>query len=785
MAYRRGWTILSVLTLAFTTLYQWGWAAKFLSAADIPLALAIFIVFPMVGFGMFAAARVRDRLDGDDHGTFELTALASSVLPVLFALYVASVPAFGERYALLFGYLFVIDAGLAAVALALRREEMLVAAGVSAPLVFGTWLSRSYAPGIALPVVGFVALFVAFFLAVPIVAAWLKRPLGPNGTAATYAAPVLLFVFPVLTALEPAAASPQLLFPALFAMAGVLAWRGVASRTGAYYYVAAFFTLAAEAVWSLRYLTPERLGPGLVLFAAFAALYIGVPAIARRVDRPLTPAGAGGAVLLASTILLLFLAAGPSTPTGLWGLAFLLAVLNAAMFVESAASALPMLSIGASVVSWAVLFIWWNRSAAAIGLLPSLLFLVGLTLVMVAGHAWMARRPGAAGAAAQTFNHGFWLPMIGHLFLVAVAINPEWSIPPWPLFGALAVVTLAMSAGALASHQVLFHAMAAIATAVVLSAWRIRAQPAGWAEVSLAAFGVLAAYALVGIRAARRAPGHTAIAAAVVVVLAELNTLGAGLDPATAPRLALSLAAHAVAFTVLLALTRRFEWPNAAAATAALAALALGGAAVTPDRAWPMLLLHAAVIYAPFAIYPLILGAGRGATRDPYVAALIAAAASLLAARQGMIDGGYAWMVGIVPVVIGLVTTVHLRQLLRIESAGARDMGRLALVGGGALAFLTVAIPMQLEHQWITIGWALEGAALAWLFTRVPHRGLLFASLGLLAAVFARLVLNPEVFLYEPRGAMRIVNWYLYTYLLAAVAHGRGGVVVLAHRRRD
>jgi uncharacterized membrane protein len=137
-----------------------------------------------------------------------------------------------------------------------------------------------------------------------------------------------------------------------------------------------------------------------------------------------------------------------------------------------------------------------------------------------------------------------------------------------------------------------------------------------------------------------------------------------------------------------------------------------------------------------------------------------------------MIDGGYQWMVGAVPVVIGLVTTVHLRQLLRIEAAGSRDMGRLAMVGGGALAFLTVAIPMQLEHQWITIGWAFEGAALAWLFTRVPHRGLLYASMALLAAVFVRLVLNPEVFLYEPRGTMRIVNWYLYTYLLAAASMG-------------
>ncbi|HEV8392935.1 MAG TPA: DUF2339 domain-containing protein [Vicinamibacterales bacterium] len=774
VAYRRGWTILSVLTLVFTTLYQWGWAAKFLSAADIPLALAVFVLFPVVGFGMFAAARMRDRLDDDEHGTFELTALASSALPVLFAVYLASVPAFGERYALLFGYLFVLDAGLAAVALALRREQLLVAAGASSPLVFGVWLARSYTPGLALPIVGFVALFVVFFLALPAVASSLKRPLGTMGTSATYAAPVLLFAFPVLAALEPAAARPQLLFPALFALVGVLAWRGVASGTGAYYYVAAFFALAAEAVWSLRHLTSETLGAGLALFAGFAVLYIGVPMVARRVGRPLTPEGGGGMVLLASTILLLFLAAGPSTPSGLWGLAFLLAVLNAAMFVESAAGGLTALSIGASLVSWVVLFLWWTRSAATIGLLPSLLFLVGLTLVMVAGHAWMARRSETASetthAATPGLNHGFWLPLIGHLFLVAVAINPEWSIPPWPLFGALGVVTLAMSVAALASRQVLFHALATVGTAVVLSAWRLRAQPDGWAEVSLAGFAVLAVYALASIRLARRSPKLTAVAAAVVLVLAELNTIASALAPGSPP-VALTLTAHVLAFALLLALTWEFEWPVVAPATAALAALALGGAAAVRDRAWPALLLHAAVIYAPFALYPLIAGA-KLATRDPYISALIVAAASLLAGRQGMIDGGYQWMVGVVPVIIGLVTTVHLRHLLRIEPAGTRDMGRLALVGGGALAFLTVAIPMQLEHQWITIGWAFEGAALAWLFTRVPHRGLLYASLTLLAAVFARLVLNPEVFLYEPRGAMRIVNWYLYTYVLAAAAMG-------------
>jgi len=113
---------------------------------------------------------------------------------------------------------------------------------------------------------------------------------------------------------------------------------------------------------------------------------------------------------------------------------------------------------------------------------------------------------------------------------------------------------------------------------------------------------------------------------------------------------------------------------------------------------------------------------------------------------------------------------ILLRQLLRMERSGARDLGRLALVAGTALAFATVAIPLQLHRQWITIGWALEAAALSWLFRRIRHRGLLYWSLGLFGAVFVRLAMNPEILLYEPRGSMRILNWYLYTYLVCAAA---------------
>ena len=124
------------------------------------------------------------------------------------------------------------------------------------------------------------------------------------------------------------------------------------------------------------------------------------------------------------------------------------------------------------------------------------------------------------------------------------------------------------------------------------------------------------------------------------------------------------------------------------------------------------------------------------------------AAASSTSSRRGWrcCKGGSSSVVGVVPVFEGAVLALLLRALLRIEPKGDRDLGRLAIVAGAALAFATVAIPLQLKQQWITIGWALEGAALAWLYRRIPHRGLLYSAMALLVAVFVRLALNPVDF---------------------------------------
>src|SRR5204863_6280934 len=126
-------------------------------------------------------------------------------------------------------------------------------------------------------------------------------------------------------------------------------------------------------------------------------------------------------------------------------------------------------------------------AAAVVGVLPSLLVLIGLTFVMLVGHAWAhadLKRRGLSESPSTTvtFTHGAFLGLAGHLFLVYIAINPEWSTPPWPLLASLGVLTLAVSATSLAAEAPPLHAAGAIAAALVILVWTENAMPGEWAR---------------------------------------------------------------------------------------------------------------------------------------------------------------------------------------------------------------------------------------------------------------------------------------------------------------
>ena len=124
---------------------------------------------------------------------------------------------------------------------------------------------------------------------------------------------------------------------------------------------------------------------------------------------------------------------------------------------------------------------------------------------------------------------------------------------------------------------------------------------------------------------------------------------------------------------------------------------------------------------------------------------------------------------GLIPALFAVPALLGLVWLAKKLPADAENRNTLlAWFGGVALLFITLIFPIQFSREWITISWALEGAALIWLFHRIPHPGLRLTGLGLLAISFLRLALNPAVLSYHVRGDTPILNWYLWAYGIGA-----------------
>jgi uncharacterized membrane protein len=120
---------------------------------------------------------------------------------------------------------------------------------------------------------------------------------------------------------------------------------------------------------------------------------------------------------------------------------------------------------------------------------------------------------------------------------------------------------------------------------------------------------------------------------------------------------------------------------------------------------------------------------------------------------------------GAVAVLCAALTAVSLRVTRERTADDANlRLSLSALYGALTLAFVTASVPLLLENEWLTISWAAEVAALAWLRRRVPHGGLLLAVSLLAVGVSVRLLLNPALWEYHERSATPILNYYLYTF---------------------
>lgn len=183
------------------------------------------------------------------------------------------------------------------------------------------------------------------------------------------------------------------------------------------------------------------------------------------------------------------------------------------------------------------------------------------------------------------------------------------------------------------------------------------------------------------------------------------------------------------------------------------------------DRAGIALTWHL-IFYALFLVFPFAIRRVAQMHLLPWAASALSGPLHFYMMHKAItaLLPGFPVM-GLVPAVLAVPSLLGLIAIAReFDVPREQQIRLLAWFGGSALFFVTLIFPIQWHRQWLTVGWALEGLALLWLFHRVPHRGLPIVGVALLVVAFTRLALNPTVFQYYPRSEARILNWYLYSY---------------------
>ncbi len=774
VAYRKRWPMLSVLTLVFTTLYQWGWVARFLDESSVSLAIGIFLIFPLVTIASFWISTGEG--EQSRRSLFGRTAALAAVVPLSFAFYLAAVPGYAAHRGLLFSFLLAIDIGLAVIAASARGPRLLHPLGaLSTTFTFVIWSAIGYRHDAWPSILVWIAGFVLLYSLAPTVARRLRRPLVGGSEKAVFGAPVLLFMFAALALLEPLTAAPVLLFSVLAVLLLLVGFAAAIEDAPTAWMVGAVLTLIAEAVWSVEHLTADRVIDAVIVYAAFGVILAAVPMAVRR-WKPDSEVGQSGLPMLFLGIFVLFvLATGPDPRAALPGLTALLLGLNLAMAREARHSRRPALAPIGTFISWMVLGGWWiaaeNLEELRIGALVSLVL---FAVMVVVAYGWLSRER----AESTAVSGPSWLALISNLFLLAIAGSPSLSIPPWPWLVALGVIALAITVQAVRSGDGGLMALALGAGHFVLIIWVSMSGGAPWPSVAISAAAALAAMGLLAFAFARRRFGsQTAFRVpALIALFGAQFVLMFAVTQAGAPGSALLALIHGGLVIAILSICA-IEDRHLAAVLAVVSSFAVvflaRGLGYHPGT-WLFEMILGGITWLLFLGYPLVLGDRAKRTFEPWLAGVLAGVPLFFYARTGMLVRGLDSFIGLLPVIEAAVTSVLLIRLLKLEPRGERQTGRLAMVAGTILAFVTVAVPLQFDREWITLGWALEGAALIWLFRRVPHRGLLVWSSALFGVAFIRLSLNPAVFDYHPRSATPILNWYLYAYLVAAAAYFAG-----------
>jgi Predicted membrane protein (DUF2339) len=577
--------------------------------------------------------------------------------------------------------------------------------------------------------------------------------------------------------------------------------------------LAALGTAIMQIGWAGKFFESEKYFEGnkiliaLAVLLGFIALYLAANWWAKRwsssfslsggdtLKRELQPWWLAGSSLGLAAVALAFAAFFFTFPTLaerpvlLFSFVFLidLAVTALARLDENTSAAQPV----AGLAAFGLLAIWTTGYLTNDLLNAALTFYFIFALFHSALPAFLQRRRGVTAGASAHLNH-FFPPLALLLMLVPIFKLEELSFIVWPfvlLVDLLAIALAAMTATLIPVLIVLlltlvatgalifkipsdltglptsFYLLGAFAVFfVIASVWLVRKVKPNVLKSGLKMSGDIAAPETL----AALLPASSAVLPFLLLIMATLRL------PLANPSPVFGLALLLV--VLLLGLTKIFLMD-------AMPLIGLAGVFAL-ECAWHFDRFDIANVNVPptlpltwylvflgvFAVFPFVFLKKFADKTPPWAAAALAGPAQFLLIFRLV---KVAWpnsVMGLLPAAFAIPALVSLVIVLKqIPAENKARLAQLAWFGGVALFFVTLIFPIQFDRQWITIGWALEGAALLWLFHRVPHPGLRLTGFGLLVAAFVRLALNPAVLEYHQRSATPIFNWYLYTYGIATI----------------
>ena len=701
----------------------------------------------------------------------------------------------------LFGYLALLDLGLVAVALH-RSWFYLVPLGASGTVIMLVgWAGKFYAPEKTTTAMAVCFGFSALFLGAREVASRLQRPSPLLGYAAI-ALPAVAFCFAWFFLGFPEAAGRTGLFFGFVVLISLcfftLAWREEQSALVA---GAAGVTALLMMRWAANTFTAEQAPVVVTVCLVFCALYFAVYLVARGKERAgpavLWSAVALPVVALAFALFLMDHAAVAARP----GLLFSFILLADAFLLAIAwlDDRLPKLHLVAGLLVFALLSIWTGRSLTD-GMLS---WALAVYLLFAALHSVFPLLLGRhRPAAAPTWWSQLFPPLTLLLMLFPIYKLEAVSFLIWPailLVDLLAVGLAVLSASLIAVAATLVLTLLATGLCIFKVPVALVFAPSLLFVIGGFAVFFFAASLWLARKLGRRIPvaaGDEQLAAVFGDARAQIPAFSSLLpflllimvclrltvpDPSAVFGLALLL----VVLTLGLARLMALEW---------LPACALAGVAAL-EYAWHARHFNATEagrplvwyvsFYAVFAAYPFLFRREFARFTGPWAVAALSGVAHFWMVYQAIKAAWPNDFLGVVPALFALAPLGSLGAIRQqVPADNPKRLNQLAWFGGVALFFITLIFPIQFDRQWLTVAWGLEGAALLWLFHRVPHPGLRATGAVLLVVAFARLALNPAVLEYHARSATPVFNWYLYAYGLVTASLFAGARLVAPPRER-